>query len=295
VAQLQGVDDTLDITRCHFEDYRKQRSKNVKSVTVKTHMDTIRVFIRNLEDYQAVPDNLSEHVRSPDLQDGEGQRSDHLPVDRGDTILENVRKYLWGSLEHVVYELWWASGIRLGGVHSIDEDDVYLDERYIEVRHRPDEGTTLKNQSDGERDVSITPATADAIEDYPDNPERPDVTEENGRNPLLASPHNGGGRYSKSHLRNICYHLTLPCVTEGGECPHDKEPQECDYRANKNKASQCPSSKAPHALRSGALTRQLKRGVNPLHQRACERGCRHVGGALQRTQQEGEDGGAAEI
>lgn len=89
-------------------------------MTVKTHMDTNRVWIRNVEIYRAAPESLSEFVHSPALTGSEGQRSDHLPVERGDRILENVRKYMWGSMEHVVYELWWAAAIRLGGVHSLD-------------------------------------------------------------------------------------------------------------------------------------------------------------------------------
>ncbi|WP_424008697.1 tyrosine-type recombinase/integrase [Haloferax denitrificans] len=257
---IQGVEETTDIQPQHFEDYRIQRAKNVKKVTVKTHMDTIRVWIRNMETYRAVPEGLSEFVRSPELTGSEGQRSDHLPVERGDRILENVRKYMWGSMEHVVYELWWAAAIRLGGVHSLDVDDFNPKKGYVQLKHRPESGTTLKNREKGERVVSLHPTVIDAIEDYLDNPERPDTTDEYGREPLLASTK--GGRYSKSHLRNVCYYLTLPCVTENG-CPHDRDPKTCQWASNKCHSSRCKSSKAPHALRSGALTRQLKRGVPP--------------------------------
>lgn len=273
---INGVDDTTDIRPHHFHDYLKQRQKNVKAVTAKTHMDSIRVWIRNLEDYGAIRPNLHDHVRSPSLAGEQGQRSDHLPILRGDPILQHVRKYEWGSLRHVVYELWWAAGIRLGGVHSLDVKDFDADDQCVELRHRPesgtsllddeeddeddeDDGTTLKNKEDGERDVGLTDRTVEAIEAYLENPERPDVTDDHGRHPLFTTEH---GRASKSHLRNVCYHLTLPCITTG-ECPHDNDPNDCLYRSNKNESSKCESSKAPHALRSGALTRQLKRGIDP--------------------------------
>jgi site-specific recombinase XerD len=258
--RINGVDDTTDIERHHFQSYRSQRSENVKTITVKTHMDSIRVWMRNLEEVSAVPDNHYEFVRSPSLEGDEGQRSDHLPVERGDRILENVRKYQWGSMEHVIYELWWASGVRLGGVHSLDEGDYHPDAPAVELEHRPETDTTLKNGNDGERWLGISPTTAEAIEDYIDNPERPNTTDQHGRQPLITSPR--GGRYSKSQLRNICYSLTLPCMTEG-HCPHDKNPETCDWNGAVDRATYCDSSKAPHALRSGALTRQMKRGIDP--------------------------------
>ena len=259
--RIHDVESTADIRRLHFREYRTQRSKNVKKITTKTHMNTISAFVRNLEEVQAVPEGMSEYVRAPSLAGEEGKRSDHLPVPRGDRILGHARKYWWGSMEHVLFELYWAAAIRLGGIHSLDADDFDASEPSIDLKHRPDTGTTLKNKYDGERTVSLTETTAEAIEDYLSNPERPDVVDEHGREPLLASQ--AGGRPSKSHLRNITYWMTLPCNSQEG-CPYDdRDPNECEYRKNKNHSSKCPGSKAPHALRSGALTRQIKREVPP--------------------------------
>jgi integrase len=258
---MNDVSDTLGIEPYHLRDYRKQRDANVATTTVKTHMDTVRVFIRNLEKINAVPEGTHEFAESPSLTDGEGQRSDYLSVDRGDHILEYVRKYRYGSYEHVYYELLWAVGLRIGSIYSIDVDDVDVDDRAVKIRHRPKQGTTLKNKSDGERDISLVETTIRAIEAYLDSPDRPDTTDEYGREPLLASP--DGGRFSKSHLRNVCYWLTTPCVT-GGECLYDADDgEECLYARNMNKSTLCPESKSPHALRSGALTRQLKEKINP--------------------------------
>lgn len=254
------VDDTTDIRRRILQDYRIHRKKEINKVTLKSDMDTIRVFIRNLEDYEAVSPGLHEYVRSPSLEGDEGQRSDHLPVERGDEILENLRQYRWASAEHVLTELILNTGMRIGAAHSLDEGDFLAEKKALDLNHRSESGTTLKNKSDGERKVGIADVVVDAISDYLSHPERPNDTEdEYGRKPLLASPN--GGRYHKNTLRNFIYAVTRPCVTENG-CPHeDYDPETCQAAQNNNDACKCPSSKAPHALRSGALTRQIKNEI----------------------------------
>lgn len=229
---------------------------------MKTYLDTTRVFIRNLEEAMAVERNLHTFVSPPNLSADEERRSEYLSEERGHRIRDHLRRYEWGSAKHVCYELWWSTGIRIGSVHSLDEEDFFPDRQYIRLRHRPDMDTTLKNGGKAERAVGITEAVRDAIKAYLEHPKRPDdPKEEQGRQPLLASPQ--GGRYHKSTLRDFCYGITRPCVTENG-CPHDDIDEDaCPAASNRNKASKCPSSKSPHALRSGAITRQLKAGIDP--------------------------------
>ncbi|WP_394743057.1 tyrosine-type recombinase/integrase [Natronococcus roseus] len=255
-----SVAETADLNRRHLQDYRIHRKKSVNKVTLKSDMDTIRVFVRNMEDYEAIHPGLHEYVRSPSLEGDEGQRSDHLPFERGEQIQENLRKYHWASVEHVLFELLWNTGMRIGTAHSLDEDDFCEEEKAMRLRHRPESGTTLKNGEPGERTVGIADVVCDAISDYLENPERPDdPVDEYGRKPLFASPN--GGRYHKNTLRNFVYAVTRPCVTEDG-CPHeDYDAESCQAARNNNDACKCPSSKAPHALRSGALTRQIKNEV----------------------------------
>jgi len=257
----QGVGETTDINRRHLQDYRIYRKKSVNKVTLKSDMDTVRVFLRNLEDYEAIRAGIHEYVRSPSLEGDEGQRSDHLPLERGKVIQDNLRQYRWASVHHVLFELLWNTGMRIGAAHSLDEDDFIPEKKALRLRHRPDTGTTLKNGERGQRTVALADVVCEAISDYLVNPERPDdPVDDKGRKPLLASPHGGGGRYHKNTLRNFVYAVTRPCVT--GSCPHeDYEPETCQAAQNNNDACKCPSSKAPHALRSGALTRQIKNEV----------------------------------
>jgi len=61
--------------------------------------------------------------------------------------------------------LLWRTAIRRGDIHSLNLRDYDSDERALKLRHRPDEGTTLNNQYDGERDVHLKPHVASVLED----------------------------------------------------------------------------------------------------------------------------------
>lgn len=55
------------------------------------------------------------------------------------------------------------------------------------------------------------------------------------------------------------YRITRPC-TYGWECPHDRDPDECEAMRN-NLASKYPSSRSPHTIRTGSVTAYLDAGT----------------------------------
>ena len=149
-------------------------------------MDTLRVFIRWLESIDGVEQDLSEKVLSPSITPDENSRDVMLDSDSASKVLAHLEKYEYASIQHVAIALMWHTMMRVGGVHALDVDDYDSEEQCIKVRHRPDTGTPIKNQGDGERMVALSDQVCELLDDWLEA-KRPSVTDEYGREPLLAS------------------------------------------------------------------------------------------------------------
>jgi len=218
-------------------------------------MDSLRSFIRWLEAVDGVEQNLSEKVLSPTITADENSRDVMLDSDRASAVLSHLEKYEYAGAQHVSLTLMWHTMMRVGGVQAIDVDDYNADEQYVEIRHRPDTGTPIKNKGDGERLIALSDDICDLLDAWLEN-KRPDVTDDYGREPLLASRQ---GRLRKTTLRMYVYRWTRPCAY-GKECPHDRDPDDCEATI-RDGASKCPSSVSPHAIRRGSITHSLNSDV----------------------------------
>ena len=161
---------------------------------------------------------------------------------------------------HALIELLWNGGLRVGGAYSLDVCDFDPENNEVQLRHRPESGTRLKNGSededttgDGERNVALKDRVIDAIKLYIET-ERPDVVDEHGREPLFATQY---GRAARSTLRRKVYRATscrwAPEDTDGPTCDGCCDPDSdiCEY------------SYYPHAIRRGAIVNHLSGGLRP--------------------------------
>jgi integrase len=103
-----------------------------------------------------------------------------LDSDRADQILAYLEKYEYASRPHVVLTLMWHTMMRVGEVHALDCLDYDPANRSLEIIHRPETGTTLKNQKQGERFVALSDEVGELLDDWLENT-RPAVTDEHGR------------------------------------------------------------------------------------------------------------------
>ncbi len=149
-------------------------------------MDTLRRFIRWCESSDAVRHDLHLSVRSPDLDDGDNQRSETLPEERSEPILEYLSRYHYASVQHTVIALMWTTCARVGALHALDLDDYDPKKQFIHFVHRPDTETPLKNKEDGERYVSLDSEMCRILDDYIEH-NRHEVADDHGRNPLFTS------------------------------------------------------------------------------------------------------------
>ncbi|MFC6875381.1 tyrosine-type recombinase/integrase [Halobellus marinus] len=233
----------------------RREDGDLNKVSERSQMNTFRVFIRWLESMDGVEQDLSQKVMSPSLTPDENARDVMLDSDRAPAVLAHLEKYEYATVPHVAISLMWHTMMRVGGVHALDVDDYSPDDQCVEVQHRPDTGTPIKNQSKGERLVALSDQVCDLLDDWLST-QRPDVTDEYGRTPLLASRQ---GRTKKSTLRSYVYRWTRPCVYDD-ECPHDRNPDECEAMT-RDSASRCPSSVSPHAIRRGSITHSLNNNM----------------------------------
>jgi integrase len=207
---------------------------------------------------QIVEENLSNAVESPTLSSDDNSRDEYVSEDEAEIILDRLDRFDYASRDHIVITLLWATGLRTCSIRSLDLDDVDIDEELLELRHRPESGTTLKNQYASERLVAVKPTTATILNDYIEHT-RVDQCDEFDRDPLITTQN---GRVGSSVIRKHSYGLTRPCK-QGLECPHDRDPDSCDAAQCKSDAYGCPSSKSPHTWRRGHITHLLENDVPP--------------------------------
>lgn len=262
-CELQDIDELNDLTGrdiIRYRDWRRnQNAKNpenvpISSSTLKTNIDTLRVYLQHAAEAGGVHPMLAEQIDPPSLSDEDQARDVMLDAERAETVLEHLRKYKYCTLTHVCTEILWHTGMRMGASRSLDLGDCNLDEEspYLELHHRPERDTPLKNKSDGERPVAISKGVARLLRDWRDD-KRPDVEDEHGREALLTTVN---GRVARTTIRNNVYSVSRPCVVDD-ECPHDRDPDSCDAAQRKQWACKCPGSVSPHAVRRGAITHWL--------------------------------------
>ncbi|MDR5657308.1 site-specific integrase [Halodesulfurarchaeum sp. HSR-GB] len=254
-----GIEEVGELRRYDLDEYYEHRSAEIKPVTLEGEMWTLHGFVSFLEDIGAVEDGLADSVRIPDL-DPEDRSSDiKLHADAALALLDYYRnnETLYGTRRHAFFELLWHTGARQGGIRGLDLQDVELqDDPTVNFRHRPGSGTPLKNKRAGERPVGISETVADVLRTYV-RVHRHKKVDDHQRSPFLTTTR---GRPSPQTLRAWSYRVTIPC--EHHPCPHSRSRDTCPF-VDYHKASQCPSSRSPHQIRTGAITWMLNRGWPP--------------------------------
>lgn len=242
-----------------IEDYRRWRREestdtSLKRKTMRDEMYLLQDFLRYLESIEAVKTGIFKKVVIPLLRTGDGVCDVRIKGKRAKRILDYLKKFHYASLEHVFWLILGVTGRRIGGLHTLDVRDFSPNAEYphLAFRHRPKQGTRLKNGSQSEANVNISEEVCEIIDDYLTT-KRPQTVDEYGREPLLATKQ---GRLSTSTMRKYVYKWTRPCQVKG-VCPHDRIIEDCEAARDANKASKCPSSKSSHAVRHGYISSML--------------------------------------
>ncbi len=260
-VQVETTEDLTSEDVEQYDDWRKYeslpRDKPLADTTLTDDMYLFREFIQYLIEHRLAPVRFEKAVEIPEIDYGSGEGVDEKKLDPeiAKAAQDYLRKYEYADIEHVSMELMLQSGPRKGGLIGRDVPDFDYEERAL--KYETEETTPLKNDESSEREITLYGDVPEIIQDYLKD-QRPPETDEEGREPLLTK---GAGRMSASMLQKIAYKWTRPCMV-GLDCPHDRNPEDCEAAQKNNSAFKCPSSRAPHHIRSGYITDQKNRGVS---------------------------------
>jgi len=230
---------------------KRRNEDGLATATMKGQLATLRMFLRFCATIDAVQSGLDEKIILPTTT-ADDARSELLDANRAQNILDFLEQYRYASLEHVLIEVLWHTGLRIGAATGLDIDDYNNDEKYLNLVHRPEEGTSLKNGKKSERLVALSDSVCDTLDDWL-SVNHPRGKDDYGREPLFETKI---GRLSRNRGRTIVYQYTRPCVYSD-HCPHDRDINEC-VAVPTSQAHKCPSSISPHPIRRGAITYHLQ-------------------------------------
>jgi site-specific recombinase XerD len=252
-----GFDDMRELDGRVCEKFKVHRtSRDLSPNTIRNHLMTFRVFVRWCEANEYVTPGTADKIRIPTVRQSDRSRDEHVKYEVMQDIIGAQHKYEYGTLRCLTVHLLWHTGMRMGSARALDLDDWHPQEQYLTVRHRPETGTPLKREYNGERNISILDSRLSRLLEDWIQFQRPDITDDYGRDPLLVTSQ---GRASKNTIRNAAYRATQPCEYTG-HCPHEEEKSSCKFR-DADHASKCPSSVSPHPLRRSAITHHLNQDV----------------------------------
>lgn len=251
-----GIENLNEIDGRKVHRFKTWRTNEggLNRVSQRTQLSSLRVFLTWCSDIDAVAPHVAEQVQVPSVDKHEKKRTKDADPELILNALDYLRRYEYASNKHVALELMWHTALRVGGLYGLDVDDYHPRKSYIKVNHRPEQGTPLKNKRSGERAVNLSDGLCNLLDDYLDT-QRPDVRDDYGRKPLLATQY---GRVARQTIRAWTYRATRPC--EFGEgCPSNHDTENCEYLENE-RAAACPHNVHPHAIRGASITYHRNQG-----------------------------------
>ena len=248
---------TTDLVDDYVDSLQKQYGADA---TIALHTSNIRAWLRWLHKRKSFDERVYRLLDKDELGLSPKARDEAFPKREAAAVLGTLREQRYGSHVHALLEFLWNAGLRIGEVRALDITDVDLTNNDLLVRHRPDEGTRIKNgdgddttNGDGERDIMLHPRVCNALATYIQL-NRHEVSDEAGRDPLFTTTR---GRPARSTLRRWVYEATscrwtdpeLAGQTCDGSCDPDSDVCSCSYY--------------PHAIRRGAIVNHLSNNLRP--------------------------------
>ncbi len=250
----EDIENLNNFSGRDIHQYRVKRREEdeLATATMKGQLATLRAFLRFLATIDGVKTGLDEKIILPTLTKDDA-REEMLDPERAEAIFEHLEQFRYATLEHALLTVLWHTGIRIGAAVGLDVDDYNSDEQYLIMKHRPEQGTSLKNGKKSERVIALRDHVSTVLDDWL-KVNHTGIKDEHNREPLFVTRH---GRLSRNRGRTIAYQYTRPCIYSD-TCPHDRDMNECEAIPTSN-ANACPSVLSPHPIRRGSITHHLRK------------------------------------
>lgn len=255
-ADENGIEVMRDLDGWWLDEYERHLEAGQNApTTIKGKMVALDQLVQYCETIEVVEPDLSEKIELPRLSKDEETSDDMLESSDALGLVGFFRDSgrHRGTRLHVALELMFHVGGRVSCFRALDLQDWRSADRTLEFHHRPP--TRLKDGTEHERHVLVSEEVADVVDLWIER-ERPEKRDKQGRKPLLTTHQ---GRASDATIQSWAYQATQPCWYL--ECPHNRRRPSCEY-TQRNHASKCPSSRSPHAIRTGSITWQLNNGLS---------------------------------
>lgn len=100
----ESIMNLNDLTARSLHEYRLWRKEdgNLKTITLKGQLSTLRVFIKFLESINGAEQDLHDKLLIPSVEDEQAVSNSMLDSDRAEQILDYLDKYEYASKRHVL-------------------------------------------------------------------------------------------------------------------------------------------------------------------------------------------------
>jgi site-specific recombinase XerD len=128
------------------ELYLDHKAAHCAEKTVRSHGYRTNFFVQwcrenGIDDLNDLTGRHLHECLRVDPEDG--QCDELLESEHTDEILTRFGKSEYASRDHVLVAILWGTGMRIGEAKWLDLCDVDLDDRFLQLRHRPDQVTFI--------------------------------------------------------------------------------------------------------------------------------------------------------
>lgn len=122
----QSIDSMHDIRPEHvtaFYAWQRERS-DLSTVTPSAELETLRLFLDWCIEQRYCSPSLGNAFPDRAGSPTDKTPDDHLLLEHGDALMEHLKEEYNEPKAHIMYGLFWESGLRMSAVCSLDVDQI---------------------------------------------------------------------------------------------------------------------------------------------------------------------------